>query len=166
MKRLLFAFLVGTVVAGLIVGASGLTLGGAPLVGPGDGEARPESPAGGEAIDGTSDVSEDGVELVEFDETHSSARQDEATAQSKREAAEEGADRGIELAQAQGVNVTQEHREAATSAAIEAAEQHQNATVEQIQRAATGRFTARCSSTRRSTLRSYSRPWSAARTAR
>ncbi|MFC7240019.1 hypothetical protein ACFQS4_17810 [Saliphagus sp. GCM10025317] len=138
MKRLLFAFLVGTVVAGLIVGASGLTLGGAPLVGPGDGEARPESPAGGEAIDGTSDVSEDGVELVEFDETHSSARQDEATAQSKREAAEEGADRGIELAQAQGVNVTQEHREAATSAAIEAAEQHQNATVEQIQRAATG----------------------------
>ncbi|MFC7214167.1 hypothetical protein ACFQO4_08760 [Saliphagus sp. GCM10025334] len=134
MKRLLFAFLVAVVVSGLVVGASGLTLGSVPLAGPGDGETRPESSAGGDAID----VLENGVELVEFDETHSSARQDEATAQSKREAAEEGAERGIELAQTQGVNVTQEHREAATSAAIEAAEQHQNATVEQVQRAATG----------------------------
>ncbi|WP_312909713.1 DUF7282 domain-containing protein [Natronosalvus caseinilyticus] len=134
MKRLVAALFVGMVVTGLIVGASGLTLGSVPLAGPGDGETRPEFPAGGDTID----VSEDGVELVEFDETHSGARQDRETAQSEREAAEEGAERGIELAQAQGVNVTQEQREATTSAAVKAAEQYQDATVEQIQRAATG----------------------------
>jgi len=58
--------------------------------------------------------------------------------QSSRDAAEEGVEEGAELAQRQGANVTQAQIAAAKEAAVGVVRQQQQATVEQIQRAARG----------------------------
>ncbi|WP_436344851.1 DUF7282 domain-containing protein [Natronorubrum sp. FCH18a] len=59
-------------------------------------------------------------------------------AQEQVDAVEAGVDEGIELAQSQGVNVTQEQRAAAIEGASESVTQHQEAEVEQVQEATKG----------------------------
>ena len=59
-------------------------------------------------------------------------------AQAQADGVEAGVDEGIELAQSQGVNVTQEQRAAAIDGASESVTQHQEAEVEQIQEATKG----------------------------
>ncbi|WP_440764150.1 DUF7282 domain-containing protein [Natronorubrum sp. DTA7] len=61
-----------------------------------------------------------------------------ALAQEQVDAVETGVDEGIELAQSQGVNVTQEQRAAAIEGASESVTQHQEADVEQVQEATKG----------------------------
>ncbi|ELY96562.1 hypothetical protein C482_15588 [Natrialba chahannaoensis JCM 10990] len=60
------------------------------------------------------------------------------TLQEHEDAVEAGVDQGIELVQAQGVEVSQEQRAAAVEAASESAAQHQEAEVEQVQEATAG----------------------------
>ncbi|WP_339102824.1 lamin tail domain-containing protein [Haloterrigena salinisoli] len=87
-------------------------------------------------------------ELVSFDAATESATTDaEATAdadasaslaQEQTTAVEAGVDEGMELAQQQGVEVTQEQRAAAVEAASQSVAQHQAADAEQIQAATAG----------------------------
>ncbi|ELZ03495.1 DUF7282 domain-containing protein [Natrialba asiatica] len=58
--------------------------------------------------------------------------------QEREPAVEEGVDRGVELVQAQGIEVTQEQRAAAMDAANATATRHQEADVQQVQAATTG----------------------------
>ncbi|ELY93369.1 hypothetical protein C483_05368 [Natrialba hulunbeirensis JCM 10989] len=60
------------------------------------------------------------------------------TLQEHEDAVEAGVDQGIELVQAQGVEVSQEQRAAAVEAASESVAQHQEAEVEQVQEATAG----------------------------
>ncbi|WP_252700479.1 DUF7282 domain-containing protein [Natronosalvus vescus] len=143
MRGVLIVLLVGVVAGGLIVSAAGLSVDSGSI---GDivteGNQQESAAAGASGSGATVAAAENdtNIELVEFgDESGQSPSQDDDdTPQSKHEAAEEGAEKGIELAQEQGINVTQEQRLAAKSAASEAVEQHQEATVEQVQHAATG----------------------------
>jgi hypothetical protein len=58
--------------------------------------------------------------------------------QEQDDAVEDGVDEGIALAQAQGIEVSQEQRTAALEAATDSAEQHQDASAEQVQAATAG----------------------------
>ncbi|WP_290817256.1 hypothetical protein [Halovivax sp.] len=151
-RRVLFGLLVGAAVVGMLASAAGLSVGGGPALGPdeasqsesiaseasvGGANAIPNAEAGGPSVSSV-DAAEE-VEIVTFEENPGA---DDPPADSRsdadRDAAITGAEKGIELAQEQGVTVTQTQRMAAKAGAVAATTQYQDASVEQIQGAATG----------------------------
>ncbi len=76
----------------------------------------------------------DGLTAVEMGPT---AQVQEPT-DDHREAVEAGVDEGIDVVQAQGVEVSQEQRATAVEGALESVAQHQDADVEQVQKATAG----------------------------
>ncbi|RQG97902.1 DUF7282 domain-containing protein [Natrarchaeobius chitinivorans] len=79
-----------------------------------------------------------GVELVSMAAAESGSSAELSISQEHETAVEDGVDEGIELAQSQGVEVSQEQRATAVEAATDAVVQHQEAEIEQVQRATAG----------------------------
>ena len=90
---------------------------------------------GSSADDGVRPV----VDLVEFEiDPDPDLDIGDGLSEEARTAVEAGVERGLELAQAQGISVTQEQQQAAIDGALAGTQQHQDATVEQIQNATMG----------------------------
>ncbi|OIB56807.1 hypothetical protein BBD46_16110 [Natrialba sp. SSL1] len=110
----------------------------APLEYPSPVQVRSPAPAQADAAAGGEGVT-DGAAMGDTETNAESPAQAQAqTLQEHEDAVEAGVDQGIELVQAQGVEVSQEQRAAAVEAASESAAQHQEAEVEQVQEATAG----------------------------
>ena len=134
--------LVVTVVVAVAMVSSAMAF---PLLGGGFATADNDA-AGGEVVSGGEggDGHPPGVErdvpaeeLTAIPMGATTQAQDEPAAEYE-DAVEDGVDEGINVVQAQGVEVTQEQRAAALEGALESVTQHQEADVEQVQKATAG----------------------------
>ncbi|ELY71560.1 DUF7282 domain-containing protein [Natronobacterium gregoryi] len=108
-----------------------LPLLGGGLVGASEDATVDDSISGGQV----GEMTGDGLELLSFESTDAAAIQLQAD---REETVEAGVDEGIDLAEQQGVEVTDEQREAALEGASEFVPEHEGADDDQVQEATKG----------------------------